>query len=67
MELQVVAIQEVRGEEAGGCSAEGSQAEHRATRGQLQPVHAVQVAISQVQAHTTAGLRSKVQFRGVHG
>lgn len=66
MQLQVVAIEEVCGEEAGGCGAKRGQAEHGATRRQLQPVHAVQVAVSQVQAHAV-GLRGKVQFRGVHG
>lgn len=66
MELQVVTVEEVRGEEAGRGGAERGQAEHGAARRQLQPVHAVQVAVGQVQAYT-AGLRGKVQFRGVHG
>lgn len=66
VQLQVMSIKEVCGKEAGSRGAEGSQA-HDGPPRQLQPVHAVQISLSQIQGYAPGRLVSKVQFRGVHG
>jgi len=66
VQLQIVSIKEVCGKQAGSRSAKGSQAYDGPPR-QLQPVHAVQISLSQIQGYATGWLVSKVQFRGVHG
>lgn len=65
VQLQIMSIKKVCGKEAGSRGAQGSQA-HDRTPWQLQPVHAVQVSLSQIQGYAPRRLVSKVQIRGVH-